>query len=276
MLATTTTSSNFVNTTADWVSHAIMSGFQPVNAPSTASEPQPGAATDSLTPTTPRPLPPADTDASSTTAQPADDLSAKTPTRDSFHGISGQRPLPAAPYTPPHEEEHASTTSARADATPSQKTSADAEDVDMQDDDGDEDGSDGESVNSDSGQPRKKKKKGQRFFCTDFPPCQLSFTRSEHLARHIRCVRFTLLSCLFSVCRHDTDDLPESIPVNDRFSATAPGASLASTTCASMRRRYTSTKTSRAIRWLPPGPGSNGKLGLTGCARHPADRGHRR
>ncbi|KAI5302133.1 hypothetical protein KEM56_001002 [Ascosphaera pollenicola] len=34
--------------------------------------------------------------------------------------------------------------------------------------------------------PPQKKKKGQRFFCTDFPPCNLSFTRSEHLARHIR------------------------------------------------------------------------------------------
>ncbi|EGE80507.2 C2H2 transcription factor, variant 1 [Blastomyces dermatitidis ATCC 18188] len=34
--------------------------------------------------------------------------------------------------------------------------------------------------------PPSKKKKGQRFFCTDFPPCTLSFTRSEHLARHIR------------------------------------------------------------------------------------------
>ncbi|KAJ6115672.1 hypothetical protein N7523_006089 [Penicillium sp. IBT 18751x] len=34
--------------------------------------------------------------------------------------------------------------------------------------------------------PPTKKKKGQRFFCTDFPPCNLSFTRSEHLARHIR------------------------------------------------------------------------------------------
>ncbi|KAJ5808562.1 transcriptional regulator family: C2H2 zinc finger [Penicillium riverlandense] len=34
--------------------------------------------------------------------------------------------------------------------------------------------------------PPSKKKKGQRFFCTDFPPCNLSFTRSEHLARHIR------------------------------------------------------------------------------------------
>lgn len=26
----------------------------------------------------------------------------------------------------------------------------------------------------------------QRFYCTDYPPCSLSFTRSEHLARHIR------------------------------------------------------------------------------------------
>ncbi|KAL2351650.1 hypothetical protein BJ546DRAFT_1028961 [Cryomyces antarcticus] len=55
----------------------------------------------------------------------------------------------------------------------------------MEDDDDDPDGSDNESVTSDSQRPSKKKK-GQRFFCTDFPPCQLSFTRSEHLARHIR------------------------------------------------------------------------------------------
>lgn len=31
-----------------------------------------------------------------------------------------------------------------------------------------------------------RKKKSQRFFCTGYPPCNLSFTRSEHLARHIR------------------------------------------------------------------------------------------
>lgn len=34
--------------------------------------------------------------------------------------------------------------------------------------------------------PPSKRKKGQRFFCTGYPPCNLSFTRSEHLARHIR------------------------------------------------------------------------------------------
>jgi hypothetical protein len=46
-------------------------------------------------------------------------------------------------------------------------------------------GSDDESVNAD-GTRSSKKKKSQRFFCTDYPPCNLSFTRSEHLARHIR------------------------------------------------------------------------------------------
>ena len=35
---------------------------------------------------------------------------------------------------------------------------------------------------------KSKKKKSQRFYCTDYPPCNLSFTRSEHLARHIRYV----------------------------------------------------------------------------------------
>ncbi|KAF8537416.1 hypothetical protein BDD12DRAFT_226398 [Trichophaea hybrida] len=33
---------------------------------------------------------------------------------------------------------------------------------------------------------RVKKKKGTKFHCTGFGPCNLSFTRSEHLARHIR------------------------------------------------------------------------------------------
>lgn len=46
-------------------------------------------------------------------------------------------------------------------------------------------GSDDDSVNAD-GTRSSKKKKSQRFYCTDYPPCNLSFTRSEHLARHIR------------------------------------------------------------------------------------------
>lgn len=55
----------------------------------------------------------------------------------------------------------------------------------MDDSDGEDvGGSDDESVNADG--TKSKKKKSQRFYCTDYPPCNLSFTRSEHLARHIR------------------------------------------------------------------------------------------
>jgi len=61
--------------------------------------------------------------------------------------------------------------------------SAEAMDVGLSDED--RDGSDNDTENGEPGRSSKKKK-GQRFFCTDFPPCNLSFTRSEHLARHIR------------------------------------------------------------------------------------------
>jgi hypothetical protein len=55
-------------------------------------------------------------------------------------------------------------------------------DVDGDDHDGSDD-DDGEAGDPDS---VSRKKKDQRFFCTGYPPCNLSFTRSEHLARHIR------------------------------------------------------------------------------------------
>lgn len=61
--------------------------------------------------------------------------------------------------------------------------------MDMDDSDGEhgeEVGSDDDSENADG--TKSKKKKSQRFYCTDYPPCNLSFTRSEHLARHIRYV----------------------------------------------------------------------------------------
>jgi C2H2 transcription facotor len=48
------------------------------------------------------------------------------------------------------------------------------------------DGSEVEDNADEDNTKPSKKKKGQRFFCKDFPPCELSFTRSEHLARHIR------------------------------------------------------------------------------------------
>ena len=45
----------------------------------------------------------------------------------------------------------------------------------------------------------KNKKKGTKFHCTGYSPCNLSFTRSEHLARHVRYVR-VVASCCF--CFH--------------------------------------------------------------------------
>ena len=52
-------------------------------------------------------------------------------------------------------------------------------------DDNDNNGSDNDAELGEADSAARKKK-GQRFFCTGYPPCNLSFTRSEHLARHIR------------------------------------------------------------------------------------------
>jgi uncharacterized Zn-finger protein len=122
-----------------------------------------------------------------------EESSAKTPTRHSFGGVLGQRPLPdetaglSRAGSSPRKGHEGSKRDSSHFATP---THRDGQDIEMGEgeDDGDEDeGSDNDSVDGDSERPSKKKK-GQRFFCTDFPPCQLSFTRSEHLARHIRLV----------------------------------------------------------------------------------------
>lgn len=146
---------------------------------------------DEQTPTTPTP-------ANSTAPEiPLDatieDSIITTPTRESFGGTQGLASLPDDPFTPsqkPNESSDAQHTLKRDSSTRSSVSQlAEGEDVEMgegeDDDGGEDDGSDNESVTSDSQRPSKKKK-GQRFFCTDFPPCQLSFTRSEHLARHIR------------------------------------------------------------------------------------------
>ena len=168
-----------------------MANFNPVN---TSLNPPEGTRTvDVLTPTTPKPntniAREPSKEASNTESAP------NTPTRHSFGGVLGQRPLPDEPLTPAQQTQDAPTdtpASLKRDSSHASTKSQEAnvvKDVEMgdgDDDNGEDDGSDNDSVNSDS-RPSKKKK-GQRFFCTDFPPCQLSFTRSEHLARHIRYV----------------------------------------------------------------------------------------
>lgn len=114
---------------------------------------------------------------------------ATTPTRATFGGvIVEQKPLPStAPFPLPviTKVDSEKAPMQRHDSIASTQSKR-SHDVDMDDsDEGGDDASDDESVNPD-GTKSTKKKKGQKFYCTDFPPCNLSFTRSEHLARHIR------------------------------------------------------------------------------------------
>jgi hypothetical protein len=122
----------------------------------------------------------------------ADESSPRTPTRHSFGGVLGQRPLPNEPPRASHVHDLLEPgTPLKRHGSHSQREDGvqqEAQDVEMgegNDDENEDDGSDNDSITSDSQRPSKKKK-GQRFFCTEYPPCQLSFTRSEHLARHIR------------------------------------------------------------------------------------------
>lgn len=137
------------------------------------------------TPTTPRP-----TTAPTLPTQPMSRFDdSTTPTRATF-ALGNQKPLPTEPFpaalTVPETAESPAKSLSRGESLRSSK-SMDSEDVDMDDGSEGEDGegSDDESVNAD-GTRSGKKKKSQRFWCTDYPPCNLSFTRSEHLARHIR------------------------------------------------------------------------------------------
>jgi C2H2 transcription facotor len=158
-----------------------MATFRPVNT--TLAPDSQGRNGEETAPTTPRP-------STAPSIQPApmhrDD--ATTPTRANFGALANQRPLPTSPFpaaiTVPSNDESANQKLHRGDSHYSAQ-SKESEDVEMGDSDDGEDGSDDESVNAD-GTKSNKKKKSQRFYCTDFPPCGLSFTRSEHLARHIR------------------------------------------------------------------------------------------
>ncbi|KAF2232364.1 hypothetical protein EV356DRAFT_517481 [Viridothelium virens] len=164
-----------------------MSSFQAVNTTTlTAPEPPVARSGEETTPTTPRPNAATFT-ASSTLDKRGEESTPNTPTRNSFGGLTGQRSLPGSGLKSSHEAEKLGEKRAELHRENSTRSthSAGSQDVAMEDDDEEGEGSDNESITSESQRPSKKKK-GQRFFCTEFPPCQLSFTRSEHLARHIR------------------------------------------------------------------------------------------
>jgi C2H2 transcription facotor len=158
-----------------------MAAFRPVNT--TIAQESHGRGGEETSPATPRP-----NTAPSIQPQPMNRDDATTPTRATFGALATQRPLPATSFpsdiSVPSNNSSPKQSLNRGDSQYSSK-SRDSEDVDMDDSEEGEDGSDDESVNAD-GSRSSKKKKSQRFYCTDYPPCNLSFTRSEHLARHIR------------------------------------------------------------------------------------------
>lgn len=98
--------------------------------------------------------------------------------------LPGQKPLPTSPFAFPSKT-NTNQSLLRRGSNHSARSSRNMEEMDIDDSDDEQDGSDNDTEN---GEPDRtsKKKKGLRFFCTEFPPCNLSFTRSEHLARHIR------------------------------------------------------------------------------------------
>jgi C2H2 transcription facotor len=106
----------------------------------------------------------------------------KTPTRESFSNVVGQKPLPDV-----GQDQHEPENDIKMEVVEEDEDAASVIEAPNGENTPLKEGKDGSGGESTEGDPNKfKKKKSQRFFCTDYPPCKLSFTRSEHLARHIR------------------------------------------------------------------------------------------
>ncbi|KAL1998158.1 hypothetical protein VTN02DRAFT_6746 [Thermoascus thermophilus] len=127
---------------------------------------------------TPKPSQP-----SQTSVRPAQESPQPNPIKDDNEPHSPKRSNDDS--SRPGASSQNTTTSVSREGSSVQSTASGADEKASHDSDGDREASENENDAADSAPPSKKKK-GQRFFCTDFPPCTLSFTRSEHLARHIR------------------------------------------------------------------------------------------
>lgn len=179
----------------------------------------------------------------------------KTPTRDSFHIPPPSTSYPQtdanAMLPPVHTASQARTDlnrSASLRSGGSGGASATGEDTAGEQDVSDDEGTAGDA----------KKKKGQRFYCTGYRECNLSFTRSEHLARHIRYLNQPKTFRLYANTIH-----AGNIPVNGLFSAIAYADSPDWTTCVSMHKPFTATRTFQSTRWLPPAHASRGRFART-------------
>jgi C2H2 transcription facotor len=151
---------------------AAVQSFRPDESMSQA-----GHFREPTTPTTPRPQVPSESQADANRRNMAE-----SSTSDA---TSVGNPATQYPELPTSVQ---STTIANSERRASTSASTQEESwisMDVDDSDHDQDGSDNDTENGDA-DGSSRKKKGQRFFCTGYPPCNLSFTRSEHLARHIR------------------------------------------------------------------------------------------
>ncbi|KAL8801005.1 MAG: hypothetical protein Q9182_004749 [Xanthomendoza sp. 2 TL-2023] len=106
--------------------------------------------------------------------------------------MSGQRPLPTSPFRSSftaHQQPSNQSTPGILSREHSHQSarSIGSQDIDIDMSDDGEGASDGESVDGETGRPSKKKK-GQKFYCTDFPPCNLSFTRKNIRESHAQTV----------------------------------------------------------------------------------------
>ncbi|KAL8739818.1 MAG: hypothetical protein Q9190_007416 [Brigantiaea leucoxantha] len=195
------------------------------------------------TPTTPRAPVPAPPQPPPTSI--AEEQGSETPTRLSFSGMGGQRPLPTSPFRSSFTSSSQSTDQSRP-SLPSRENShrsTGSQDIDMDESDEGDGGSDEESVDAETGRPTKKKK-GQRFFCTSG-----SF------------------SDLCPLTHADADDTPGSTLANARFSVIAPEGFRGLTTCANTPRPFTSMKKYREILSRQQAPASSGKFARIACAR---------
>ncbi|KPM39892.1 hypothetical protein AK830_g6668 [Neonectria ditissima] len=192
---------------------AMAATFRPVNSPLANNVSREDVMASS--PATPRP--------NTAPQQPSMPADSPTPTRATFNPLmNSQKPLPSSPFPQTVQVPDQSRLPRRGNSQHSNK-SVDSVDIDMEDSDGEAGaieegaGSDDDSVGAD-GTRSGKKKKSQRFYCVDYPPCNLSFTRSEHLARHIRYGPSRGEAALANMLRKHTGERPFQCHCSRRFS----------------------------------------------------------
>lgn len=245
-------------------SNITMATFQSVNVgrglkdcPNEATTPTTPRAPISITFSTP-PIPISSSQASAPT----------TPTASTAGGVDGQTAVSTASFASSFASELSNTTGRNADRLDRRSShqstqSTGSQDIEMDDENDEEGNSDAESIDAETGRPSKKKK-GLRFFCTDYPPCSLSFTRSEHLARHIRYVEAL-------ATKGDGLTPLGNIPGNGLSSAIVPVGFRDSTTSGNTRKRCTSMRRYREILSRRPALDSNDRFGRIESGRQPED-----